>query len=313
MPTSAPAAASATLEEQETALRLLLRHCSPESLPARLRAARKMLADRELDPDGLLVLRQDATIVAAAAATVLPGRSGIVWPAQALDGPQQQSWEDELTQAQLQWLAASGACLAQALLHPDEAYLGAPLLRNGFRHVTALWYLRHDREFRVQLLKPPERLRFTTYEDSDPALFHATLERTFEQSLDCPEVTGLRSTEDVVAGFRGQGAFHPGGWQLAFRRGEPIGVLLLNGAASSETWEICYIGVVPEARRHGYGREIVLQALLEARAANVGEIFLTVDDRNQPARQLYRSLGFDIFDKREVFLNLLHGHARGRC
>jgi len=78
--------------------------------------------------------------------------------------------------------------------------------------------------------------------------------------------------------------------------------LLVAATAEPPTWEVAYVGVVPEARRQGFGRELMLGVLLEARAAEVPELFLTVDGRNHPAWALYRSLGFSVFDKREVFL-----------
>jgi ribosomal-protein-alanine N-acetyltransferase len=60
--------------------------------------------------------------------------------------------------------------------------------------------------------------------------------------------------------------------------------------------------VVPEARRRGVGRELVRKALFEAKAAGVPSVGLSVDDRNAPARELYRRLGFEPVERREVFL-----------
>jgi ribosomal-protein-alanine N-acetyltransferase len=70
----------------------------------------------------------------------------------------------------------------------------------------------------------------------------------------------------------------------------------------SGDWEVAYVGVVPEARRRGVGRELMLHALVEARAAGVARLTLSVDARNQPAWALYRGLGFDPYDRRAVFL-----------
>jgi ribosomal protein S18 acetylase RimI-like enzyme len=117
-------------------------------------------------------------------------------------------------------------------------------------------------------------------------------------------VAGARSIEEVMTGFRGQGDFDPGTWWLARDGGDPVGVMLASGIPDENAWEICYVGIVPEARRRGHGRELVARALLEARAAEVGQVFLTVDARNEPAWKLYRSLGFEPFDRREVFLML---------
>jgi ribosomal protein S18 acetylase RimI-like enzyme len=50
---------------------------------------------------------------------------------------------------------------------------------------------------------------------------------------------------------------------------------------------------------------MMIKALLEAKAVGISEVFLTVDARNQPAWEMYRALGFEPFDRREVFLALL--------
>jgi len=294
----------ATPQEREAAFRLMLRHCPEETLPQRLAAARRMLDTGELDPDGLLVLRRDGGVTAASAATLVPGGSGIVWPPCALETAHRLPDEDDLARAQLAWLRARGVRVVQGVLAPDETFLAAPLIRVGYRHVTSLWYLRHDREMSVGLLDPHDRLRWQTYAEADRALFLRTLQRTFEQTLDCPEVSECRSVEEIVVGFQAQGVFDPAAWWLARHDGEPAGVLLTCAVPGRDTWEVCYLGVVPELRRRGLGRELMIKALLEARAAEVLEVFLTVDARNRPAWDLYRSLGFEPFDCREVFLYL---------
>src|SRR4051812_34948987 len=115
--------ASAQPAEQEPAFRLLLQHCAPERLTRRLHASLRMLQTGELDPAGLLVLRREGTVIAATAVTVLPGGTGLVWPPQAIEGIQQRLDEDRLAAHLLTWLRDHGACLAQALLSGEEAFL----------------------------------------------------------------------------------------------------------------------------------------------------------------------------------------------
>jgi ribosomal protein S18 acetylase RimI-like enzyme len=292
-------------EEREAAFRFLLRHVPAETLPRRLSAALRMLDTGELDPAGLLVMRHGSDLLGATAGTVVPGRSGIVWPAQAVNA----ACEDCLTRRLLDDLHQRGACLAQALLPPDEVHLSAPLLRNGFRHITELWYLRHNREIPASLLEPSSRLTVHTFGECDPAVFRATLQLTFEGTLDCPEVTSARTVDDVLIGFQAQGTFNPAQWWLASEGSEPVGVLLTCTMPEEDSWEICYVGVIPERRRRGIGREVILKALLEARANEVGEVFLTVDGRNRPAWEMYQRLGFELFDRREVFLTLFDNGA----
>jgi ribosomal protein S18 acetylase RimI-like enzyme len=44
------------------------------------------------------------------------------------------------------------------------------------------------------------------------------------------------------------------------------------------------------------------KAILEARVAEAPQLTLSVDVRNRPAWELYRRLGFEPFEQREVFL-----------
>jgi hypothetical protein len=55
-------------------------------------------------------------------------------------------------------------------------------------------------------------------------VFHETLMRTYEGPGDCPELCGLRTADEVVAGYRAQGQFDPGNWWLAGAGGAPVGV-----------------------------------------------------------------------------------------
>jgi mycothiol synthase len=229
----------------------------------------------------------------------VPGRSALVWPP-GVHGEQAVAIEDALMRHATAWLRQCGVKLVQTLLAPEETFLAAPLERNGFTAVTRLWYMRHDLNLPLDCLNTPARLDYQSFDES--ALFPQTLSRTYEGTRDCPEVNGVRSIEEVLAGHRAQGAYDPGRWWLAREAGRPIGVLMLTEMPESGDWEVAYMGVVPEARRHGYGREMLLHALCEARAAEVPAVTLSVDARNQPAWNLYRAVGFEPYDQRVVYL-----------
>jgi len=190
--------------------------------------------------------------------------------------------------------------LVQTLLAPEETFLADPLLRNGFTAVTRLWYMRHGLNLPVNCLHVPSRLDYQTCDDD--ALFGQTLLRTYEGTRDCPEVNGVRGIDEVLEGHRAQGAFDPERWWLVREAGQPVGVLMITEIPESGDWEVSYMGVAPEARRRGFGREMLLYALCEARAAEAPAVTLSVDVRNQPAWNLYRSMGFEPYDQRVVYL-----------
>ena len=91
-------------------------------------------------------------------------------------------------------------------------------------------------------------------------------------------------------------------WSLAWHLGRPVGVLILNSVPESSAWELCYVGLAPEARRQGLGADLTRMAQREARFAGAGKMTLTVDRRNAPARRMYERLGFVEFERREVYL-----------
>ena len=126
--------------------------------------------------------------------------------------------------------------------------------------------------------------------------------RTYEGTLDCPELNGRRTIEEIIAGHEHQGRFRPELWWLVQEGGRPVGVVLLTELPGPEGWELSYVGVVPEARRRGIGQTLSQWALHEAKQAGMPQLKVAVDTRNHPARQLYEKMGFVHHDQREVLL-----------
>jgi ribosomal protein S18 acetylase RimI-like enzyme len=288
--------------ELPAAFRLLFCCTAASDQQARVAHALGLVQRGELDAQGLFVVRARRRLLGAVLGLALPGAVGLVWPPQCVPDVDAAPLQDALLRRASDWLRGRNVKVAQALLSSEEARLAGALPRNGFAHVTHLCFLRHDLSFPPGLLETPEQLEYRPYNPSNPALFHQTLHRTYENTLDCPELNEARSVEDVVAGYHSQSRFDPSRWFLAFADGEPIGVLMLLEAPETGDCETSYVGVVPGARRRAYGRELMLKAMTEARAAGASSLTLSVDARNEPARRLYHRLGFESFDRREVFL-----------
>jgi ribosomal protein S18 acetylase RimI-like enzyme len=115
-------------------------------------------------------------------------------------------------------------------------------------------------------------------------------------------VNGVRTIEEVIAGHKAQGIHDPQLWWLARSAGQPAGVLLLTQMPDAPELDVIYVGVVPEARGRGFGLELVLKAIYETRLAEQRQLTLSVDARNEPARHLYRKVGFETHEQREVLL-----------
>jgi mycothiol synthase len=295
----------ACTEDWGAAFRLIFQYLPSEERENRCANALRLLQRGELNSQGLFLVRGPAGLCGALLCLPVPGRSALLWPPGVIHpqdrrdaGPTE--IEDALLQHACAWLRQRGVRLVQTLLAPEETFLADPLLRNGFSTVTRLWYMRHNLNLPVERLNTPSRLNYQTF--ADDALFRQTLLRTYEGTLDCPEVNGIRDIDEVLQGHRAQGAFDPQRWWLVRDSERPMGVLMMTEIPESGDWEVAYMGVVPEARRRGFGREMLLYALCEARAAAVPAVTLSVDSRNQPAWNLYRSLGFEPYDQRVVYL-----------
>ncbi len=289
----------ARTEDWGAAFRLIFQYLPVSERENRCASALSLLQRGELDPQGLFILRGAAGLCGALLCMPVPGRSALLWPPGTIEDRRTDT-EDALLRHACDWLRQRGVKLTQTLLAPEETYLADPLLRNGFTAVTRLWYMRHQLNLPVDCLNTPSRLNYQTF--ADDALFRQTLQRTYEGTLDCPEVNGVRGIDEVIEGHRAQGAFDPQRWWLVREEEHPVGVLMMTEIPESGDWEVAYMGVAPEARRRGFGREILLHGLCEARAADVSAVTLSVDVRNQPAWNLYRALGFEPYDQRIVYL-----------
>lgn len=284
-------------DEWLAALRLAFRRLPDEKRRDRVLHALHLVDVGALDPDGFLLARQGAQLVGVQVCVPLGGATCLFWLPETSNEFARGDVRDRLVQAGLAWCRSQGGRLAQAILPPEDAPLAAPLVRQGFARVTRLHYLQHHLE---RFDDGPDDLRVEPFRDE--ALFRAALGRTYEGTLDCPELNGVRSLDDVLAGYRAAGPFDPNRWWLAYRDGRPAGVVVLTEIPEGPAWDLSYLGVVPEARGRGVGRGLVRRVLRAAREADVTRVLLAVDERNTPARRLYASLGFEESDVRDVYL-----------
>lgn len=269
-----------------------------------------MLAAGELNPGGLWLARWRGRLAGVQVCVPLPGASALFWPPRVTPTWVRSDLAERLVRVGLDWAAARGARVGQALLASDAAPLTAPLEAAGFRAVTELQALRHSLD---ELPEPGESLplRLEAFSSADRDLFEQTLVRTYEGTLDCPELNGVRSVAEVLDGHRGAGRDRPELWVLVRLDGQPAGVLLLTELIGSLDWELSYLGVVPEQRGGGLGRALVVRALRAARRGGAAGMLLSVDRRNEPARRLYHGAGFTLVEARHVYLYFFPRPAEG--
>lgn len=213
-----------------------------------------------------------------------------------------------------------GVRLAQSLLEPGESIAAAALEQAGFTRLGELEYLRwidtgspasHDAPDLTGV--GIERLVNLSRRVGDArarSMLLQALERSYVDTLDCPELCGLRAPDDVLASHRSVGTFDPRTWWVVTHHGEPAGCLLLSYVPEQDGYELVYVGVGPEVRGRGLGAHLLWLCVQEARDARAsrpvsGGITCAVDTRNTPALGLYSGFGFRRFATRTPFIRSL--------
>ncbi|MGB2986308.1 MAG: GNAT family N-acetyltransferase [Phycisphaerae bacterium] len=182
--------------------------------------------------------------------------------------------------------------LLEVLVAPESDMLGRTLHDAGFRYLTRLRYLRRHGAPTGQSSHVPRDLEWVRYAPDRELLFEDAVERTYIQSLDCPELTGLRQTAQVLAGHRATGVFDPALWWMAKRNGQPVGVILLNRILGERALEVVYMGVALSARGTGVADALLQRAVDAAAKRGVNIMALAVDQRNTSARRMYARWDF---------------------
>jgi mycothiol synthase len=296
-------------EELRAVFRLVFSHLGSREREQRVTNALHLIQLGEIDPEGVIVARLGPDLLGGVVCLPVAGASALFWPPQAIPGEHQEAAEDALLAMAKEWVRGQGARLAQTLLAPQEHPLAKPLERNGFVHITNLFYMRFLLDTRNARSHRKRCLNYQPYPACSQQLFQDILLRTYESSLDCPELGCLRSPPEILEGHRAQGQHDPHRWWLAWDHSDPVAILMTTFIPAWQALDVSYVGVVPEARRRGLGKELMERALREGKAAGASQVTLAVDARNKPALDLYQQIGFEAFDRREVFLAIWEDDA----
>ncbi|MBN2476751.1 MAG: GNAT family N-acetyltransferase [Pirellulales bacterium] len=260
------------------------------------------VASGELSRQGLLGAYQSGRLVGAVLAQLQPGRTATVWVPRVVPD-EAATIARQLLDAAADWLANHRVCVAQVHL-PSERHADDGLLRaGGFDRLTDLLYLAcAEDQFPSHL--PTSPLQFEAYSVANHQRLARMVEATYEQTRDCPELDGVRETEDVLAGYRATGQFDPARWLIARHADEDVGCLLLADHAEHDNWELVYMGVAAAHRGHGWGLDIARHAQWLTRQAGRRRLVLAVDAENEPATRMYAAVGFRAWERRGVYLKV---------
>jgi mycothiol synthase len=193
----------------------------------------------------------------------------------------------------------------QAIVPIDSDAETGVLQAAGFSKLAKLIYLESDLARPLRVEKPPPPLSWLGYSQTTHPLFANTIAQTYEGSLDCASLNGLRRIEDILASHRATGVFSPRFWFLGTLDSEPVGVILLSSIPEQSSYEVVYMGVGPRWRGQGYASALLSHGVRVARDEAALSLTLAVDAKNNPARKLYARFGFREVSRRCAWIKML--------
>jgi len=208
-----------------------------------------------------------------------------------------------LIEAAVKFLDQHQIALAQVLANPESSRESDLLLAGGFQELAYLAYLTADKKV-FPRSQPASELQFQSRASDDTDRLGKLLISTYEGTQDCPELNGVRQPADVLDGYKSQGSFAAERWFFVRSDEQDIGTLILTEHADSANWELVYMGVTPAGRGKGFGWQIVQFALWQAGRGGAERLVLAVDEANEHALAVYRRAGFEVWDRKKVFVRL---------
>lgn len=211
------------------------------------------------------------------------------------------------------FLATKGSAIvrvAQALPEVREAWAIEAFRAAGFISVGELLYMR--RTIARQGFSPPawapnvDLIPMHALGSDWERAMTSLLDETYVETLDCPELCGVRETTDVLESHKRVGAFDPSWWTIVREDRVPRGCILLNPNPETRTVELVYLGLAKSIRGRGLARQLLHDAFCRMSEKNVGWTFAcAVDRRNVPAVKLYESIGMRVFGERAALVRKL--------
>ncbi len=222
-----------------------------------------------------------------------PGRTAMMFASRA-SSPKAISPIGNLVDAAIRGLEDAPVDLAQALVDPSDRNEEEIFKAGGFRRMAELDYLERPvpRFGTVPAPALPPGVSIEAWDPSDRGMLEELLERTYEHTLDCPGLSELRQTTDILDGHLASGSHVPEWWLILKSAGRPEGALLLNRGGDGDTIELVYLGLGTEARGRGFARLLLTFGLSLLNDDSARTIVLAVDRANVPALRLYRRAGF---------------------
>ena len=230
-----------------------------------------------------------------------PGRTAMLFTSQVTNDDQ----EHRLTQLLdhgVQHLQTNDVDLAQALLVTTDRPSWKAYEKSGFQELALLQYMEMPVPKRVTFPVVPSELQLVQYDESMRSQLAEALDSSYENTLDCPALRGLRETDDVITGHQSTGRYNEALWSIALHDGMPVGAVLINESNRDNQAELVYIGLACKVRGKGWGRILLQHGVAQASRAKRQRLSLAVDIENKPALTMYSSMGFVATGKRQAVI-----------
>jgi mycothiol synthase len=297
--------------ELRQALRLLIHRpgLSQADIDHQIRSLLRHAESRGLSLDHCLVGREEDEIVSCCLSVDSPGRTSAVYtPSWIPDGQAADRLVSLLNEAaerarhrQIHFL--------QSII-PLEASLERKILeRAAFERLAELIYMDNDLTLPLLVGKPPPSLTRVTYSPDTHSLFAKVVLETYEGSLDCVRLNGLREIDEILDTHRATGVFDPLMWFVGVAEGDPVGALLLARIPEQAAVEVVYMGLRPSYRGRGYATALLTHGTRIARDQAALRMTLAVDVLNVPARHLYEQFGFRELTRRCAWIRVLESRS----
>ena len=301
---------AASTEELDAAVRHVVTTATGRVDEGQVQDFLRLAGAHASDLGGTWIALQGTHVVSAAIPVVSPGRTLLLFPPQTIRGEEHAHATRHLVNTVCERAAAENLALAQVLLDTHDHSVYQLLVTCGFQRLAELLYLQANVPRAMKAPSLPPGLRWRTYARDTHARFAAVVLSTYEKSLDCPALNGLRHIDDILTGHKGAaGTFDPNLWFVLCDRDDPVAVLLLNRVGNTDLVELVYVGIVPPRRRKGLGDLLVRHALHTAASIGCMRLSLAVDADNLPALKLYWRHGLQAIGRKLALLRDLRPTA----
>jgi mycothiol synthase len=234
-----------------------------------------------------------------------PGRTAMLFGPALSDFPEGAGATQQAVVGALNDAKAAGVGLVQVMMEPADAAGKTVFAAAGLTQLATLTYMERRPPVTAPDFVLPSEFSLAPYDKTTHGLYREAIERSYEGTLDCPALSGMRDLEDVIEGHKAVGPFDPSLWGVLLRGGKPMGCLLLAEIPARRALELVYLGLTPDARGQGLGRILMQRVLAVASRRAFDLATLAVDAGNAPALRLYRRCGYTSVAQRVALVRKL--------